>query len=107
MFQHLCRDDGFPDTQPTVINGDGDDAVNKPSSEVCLRWANSGYTFNRTVFQGVSHSGILADRSVLQAIGSIVGAPANPINGAQPLSVLKPFHYVWMLLFVVILYMIY
>ena len=92
----------FPDMQPTTVYGDGDDAVNKPSSEVCLRWANSGYPFNRTVFQGVDHTAMTSDPAVLRAIGSIIGAPEDPISGSIPLSTLKPLHYVAMLLSVII-----
>ena len=73
--------DMFPTAQPTIILGEGDGAVNKQSLEACLSWANSGYPFNRTVFQGVDHLSIVTDEAVLQAIGSIVGAPVDPING--------------------------
>ena len=83
-------EDVFPDAGPTVMFGDGDDSVNKPSSEVCLRWANSGYPFNRTVFQDVDHTQIVSDRAVLESIASIVGAPA--IDGALPISALKTLH---------------
>ena len=35
-------EDGFPNAQPTqIVYDDGDSVVNKPSLEVCLRWANS------------------------------------------------------------------
>ena len=91
-------DDGFPNTQPMVVYGDGDRSVNRPSSEVCLRWANSGYPFNRTVFPGVNHGAILINRSVLEAIGGIAGAPIDPINGAYPLSSLKAVHYIMVML---------
>ena len=72
---------GFPDALPTFINGDGDNTLNKESLEVCLRWANSSYPFNRTVFQDIDHLAIVTDETVLQTIGSIVGAPMDPING--------------------------
>ena len=77
-------DDGFPNSQPTVIPGDGDNSVNRPSSEICLQWANSGYPFNRTIFQGVNHSAILTDASVLRAIEDIVAIDGS-VNGALPL----------------------
>lgn len=73
--------DDFLDAQPTFINGEGDGTVNKESLEACLPWANSGYPFNRTVFQGVDHFSILTDKAALQAIGSIVRAPMDPIDG--------------------------
>ena len=70
----------FPNAQPTVLNGDGDGTVNQQSSEVCLRWADSSYPFKRTIFHRVEHVAIVSDTSVLQAIGTIVGAPVNPIH---------------------------
>ena len=74
--------DGFPNTQPIkVIYGDGDGVVNKPSLEVCLQWANSSYPFNSSVIPGRDHLNITNDKLVQQAIGRIVGAPENPING--------------------------
>ena len=100
-------DNGFPDAQPTVVEGDGDNSVNRPSSEVCLRWANSGYPFNRTVFPGVDHGAILAHRPVLQAIGGIARAPMDPINGAYPLPSLKAVHYIMVVLSSAIIFMIY
>ena len=104
----VIYDDGFPNTQPTmIIPGDGDNAVNKPSSEICLQWANSGYPFNRTVFQGVDHGAILTDVSVLQAIGSIVGAPVNPINGALPLATVNMLYYAVLIISVALGYYMY
>ena len=67
----------FPDSQPKIIYGDGDKEVNKQSSEVCLRWANSGYQFNRTVFPNVTHHEIYTNTAVLRAIANIVGAPED------------------------------
>ena len=90
----------FPNAQPTIINGDGDYSVNKEGLEVCLRWANGNYPFNRTVFQDIDHSAIVVDKLVLQTIGSIVGAPVDPINGAPPLAILK-LQYILMLLFMI------
>ena len=87
-------DDGFPNTQPTVVFGDGDQLVNKESLDICLRWANSGYPFNRTVFPGiVDHYSIISDEAVLRAIGQIVGAPVDPImNSASQLRVLHTLY---------------
>lgn len=81
-------DVGFPNSQPTIINGEGDLAVNRASLEVCLRWADSAYPFNSTVFQGVDHVGFLTNPRVLQAVGRIVGAPEDPINAVLPLTTL-------------------
>ena len=86
-------DDGFPDTQPTMLYGEGDGVVNKQSLEACSRWANSGYPFNRTVFPGLDHFTIINDEAVLQAIGRIVGAPVDPINGVSPLATIQPVLY--------------
>ena len=75
-------DAGFPSTQPTtVIYGDGDGVVNKQSLEVCLRWADSNYPFQSSIFAGRDHFNITSDKSLLQSIGRIVGAPQDPING--------------------------
>lgn len=67
--------------------GDGDGTVNRPSSEVCLRWSSmsNDYVFNRTTFSGVNHSAIIFDDTVLQAIESVVLIPENPTNGALPM----------------------
>ena len=79
---------GFPIdngiTRPTIVNGDGDNAVNRRGLEVCLQWADGGFPFNRTVFQGIDHDAIVRDELVLQAIGGIVGASVDPINGVSP-----------------------
>ena len=91
-------DDGFPNSQPTVISGDGDDSVNRPSSEICLQWANSGYPFNRTIFQGVDHTAILTDASVLRAIEDIVTIDGS-VNGALPLSSVKVMYCALMVIF--------
>ena len=92
-------DDNFPNSTPTVIPGDGDNAVNRPSSEICLQWANSGYPFNRTIFQGVNHSAIVTDPAVLQAIESIV-----TIGGALPMPRVKIMYFVLALIFVAFSY---
>ena len=92
--------DVFPDAGPTVVTGDGDASVNKPSSEVCLRWANSGYPFNRTVFPGVAHTMIYSDRAVLDSIASIVGVSAS---ATFPISTVKVVHLVLMVLAVKLL----
>ena len=88
-------DGGFPNSPPTVIPGDGDNAVNRPSSEICLQWANSAYPFNRTVFQGVGHIAILSDAAVLRAIEDIV-----TISGALPMPRVKAVYYVLMMIYV-------
>ena len=103
--ERYVYDDGFPATQPTVINGEGDQAANKANLEVCLQWANSGYHFNRTVFPGVSHGGILSDPTVLRSVGIVVGAPADPINnnGAAQLTSMTLMFYAMLLISVLLL----
>ena len=79
--------EGFPDERPQVVYGDGDSVVNKESLETCLRWTESGYPLNNTVFHGIaSHDTSVTDIEVLQLIASIVGAPVDPIDG-EPLHV--------------------
>ena len=74
--------DGFPNTQPTqIIYGDGDGVVNKPSLEVCLRWANSTHPFNSSVIPGRDHFNITNDILFQRTLGRIIGAPENPIDG--------------------------
>ena len=86
--------DGFPNAQPTqTIYGDGDGVVNKPSLEVCLRWANSSYPFNSSVIPGRDHFNITNDKLVQQAIGRIVGAPEDPINGKPILKLTNAIQY--------------
>ena len=70
-FPEGARDD------PEVTMVDGDGNVNTPSSEVCLRWAGSGYPFNSKTFNGVDHRDMFRNEDVLREIGKIVGAPAE------------------------------
>ena len=72
---------GFPDTQPIFEFGEGDGIINKASLEVCQQWANSGYPFNRTIFQGFNHSSITHEIAILESIRDIIGAPVDPLNG--------------------------
>ena len=81
--ESFIYDGDFPNSQPTYRFGEGDGVINKASLEVCLRWANSSYPFNRTVFPGLDHFTITNDEAILQAIGNIVGAPADPLNGIR------------------------
>ena len=95
----------FPNAQPTILYGEGDGLVNKQSLEVCLRWANSGYQFNRTIFPGLDHFTITTE-AVLQAVGRIVGAPVNPINGVSPLATIQPI-YLFVVIFISITYSVF
>ena len=74
----VYRRDEFPDSPPaSTLQCDGDKVVTQPSAEVCLQWANSGYPFKSSVFDA-THFGILNNKTVLETIGSITGAPENP-----------------------------
>ena len=57
-----------------IVPGDGDGRINIQDLEICNRWdgMNSGYTFNSTVFPGVSHSGMIRNEAILRSIESIV-----------------------------------
>lgn len=90
-------DAGFPDTQPNITNGEGDGAVNKASLEICLRWVNSGYTFNSRVFQGLHHAEIINDPETLRAVGIVVGAPEDPINGTSKLAATSQLYVITLL----------
>ena len=100
-------DDGFPGTQPTILYGEGDGLVNKQSLEVCSRWTNSGYPFNRTVFPGLDHFTIMMDEAVFQAIGRVVGAPVDPITGASPLATIQPYIYLFVVILILVISIIY
>ena len=72
--QTFIYDKRFPKANPVhTVKGDGDGTVNIESSQVCLRWAKSKYLFESATFHGVSHKKMVTDRSVLKAIGNIVG----------------------------------
>ena len=65
---------------PQVTVGDGDGTVNLLSSEVCLRWDNNngGRSFESMQFEEAEHMAIVRNQDVLEAVGSIVGAPRDP-----------------------------
>ena len=70
-------EESFPEganSDPDVTMGDGDGSVNTESSEICLKWADSGYTFDHKTFSGIDHTNILEDDTVLNEIRIIVGA---------------------------------
>ena len=69
-----------PHKEPKVLNGSGDDTVNKASLEVCLRWANiTGFKYR--AFPGVKHIDMVKNTEVLNAIGEIVmaGPPSSSV----------------------------
>ena len=61
---------------PQVTMGDGDGIVNTLSSEVCLQWRDSDYTFESETFEEVDHLNIIQNEAVLTKVGQIVGADA-------------------------------
>ena len=66
--------DTFPDTQPTVIYGNGDGTVNAESLYSCLRWKGAKQGFYHREFTGAtaSHLSILQDAKLIQyVIGTV------------------------------------
>ena len=72
---------GLSETATSILYGDGDNIANKASLEVCQQWADSGYPFNRTVFENIDHNNVTTADVILKAIGRIVGASEESING--------------------------
>lgn len=73
---HFVYGPGGFDKQPQVVNGDGDGTVNDHSLRLCERWAEPGAQSRsaRVVkFSKVSHSDMLTDDAVLQALLSELG----------------------------------
>ena len=91
----LVYGEGFPDTQPSILYGEGDGTVNRNSLEVCLRWTNSGYPFTAAVFPGVFHGTELNNQNVLELVGRAVGASMDPIiTGVAPVVTIKHLSFV-------------
>jgi len=64
------------DKDPEIVNGDGDGTVNDISLKLCDRWAEPGVQKRsaRVVrFSGISHSGMLTDKSVLSEVRKELG----------------------------------
>jgi pimeloyl-ACP methyl ester carboxylesterase len=63
---------------PQVINGDGDGTVNAWSLQICEGWkehvAALEFNVTSTVFQGITHSGMIMDDRVLNEISMILGS---------------------------------
>ena len=72
--------------------GDGDGRINQEDLEICRRWAgmNGGYTFNRTVFPGVNHSGSIRNEAVLQAVESVIRIQIS--SAVSPVPTLWLYH---------------
>ena len=70
--QKFIYDNGFPNTAPRIVNGDGDGTVNLLSSQVCLSWKSQTSPFTSRTFPGANHVGILKSSAVLSAIDAVV-----------------------------------
>ncbi|XP_013781387.1 group XV phospholipase A2-like [Limulus polyphemus] len=63
----------FPDSQPTIIYGNGDGTVNHRSLLGCLRWiGNQSQKVYHKAFENVDHMGILRHSAVLEYIKYLV-----------------------------------
>ncbi|CAL4127353.1 unnamed protein product [Meganyctiphanes norvegica] len=62
----------FPDS-PTVIYGDGDGTVNKPSAQRCLQWNNTQkHRVYHETFKGVDHMAILRNEEPVNYIVNVI-----------------------------------
>jgi len=69
-------DTGSFDKQPVVVKGDGDGTVNAISLQLCERWMHTGVqrrSAKVTKFSKISHSGMLTDKSVIDALMEELG----------------------------------
>ena len=63
----------FPDSQPHVINSDGDGTVNIRSLELCKQWqTQQPYKVRLRSFSNVEHVHMLKNRDVIEAVSSII-----------------------------------
>ena len=63
---------GFPDSQPTIVYGAGDQTVNLKSAEVCLKWKNEQANVVSMSFPGAEHTAIVQNNAVLNAVRIVV-----------------------------------
>ena len=70
----VYKEGQFPDTQPTVLKGNGDGTVNDASLEACSVWkvAQPSHPVELRGFPGVSHFDMVTNDDVLQAVLEIV-----------------------------------
>ena len=70
----VYKEGEFPDTPPTILNGNGDGTVNDVSLEACSAWTFTPQPYNVELrsFPGVSHVSMVSDGGVLQAVLEIV-----------------------------------
>jgi len=66
-------DDDFPDKPSELINGDGDGTVNLNSLKLCGKFADlQKEPVEVTEMNGLNHNGLLSDKTVLDAITSLL-----------------------------------
>ena len=68
----IYRDDQWPDSQPTVVSGDGDGTVNQRSLLGCLRWSQQQDKPVMHRSYKTDHSSILQNREVLDYIKHVL-----------------------------------
>ena len=75
---NFVYENGFPNANPTSVTcGNGDGSITLDSSRICLQWAGSNVSFTSRTFQGTTHVGMVSNKTVLEALAEIVGAPIN------------------------------
>ena len=75
---NFVYDNGFPNANPTSVTcGNGDGSITLDSSRICLQWAGSNVSFTSRTFEGTTHVGMVSNKTVLEALAEIVGAPIN------------------------------
>ncbi len=63
----------FPDTQPHIVNGDGDGTVNIDSLEACSRWqGKQSYRVTLKGYPGVEHVHTIKNPDIIAHVDSIV-----------------------------------
>ena len=72
-LQFIYGEGDFPDTQPSVINGDGDGTVNIRSLMACSRW-QSMQTYKVTLqnFSGVEHVHTIKNPDAIKYVDNVV-----------------------------------
>ncbi len=63
----------FPDTDPDIVNGNGDGTVNIQSLEACHRWkGQQKYSVTWKGFPGVEHVHTIKNTEIIHAVESVV-----------------------------------
>lgn len=80
---------GFDDVTPTIVNGEGDGTVNAVSLKLCERWTQKGAqtrSARTRVFSKITHTGMVTDEVVIQALLEELGLTA-PGDSQLPILV--------------------